>query len=838
MLRTTKKPDALFTAFSTTILALFLLFALSVPVVNAQKSIEASGLTPLRPADTSSPRDTLRSFLSDINQFITAYRQGSRSEQTYQAYRRASQVLDYSATPDGDSWFVRNRRIALLYELLARLELPKDNLIPGDGEVADDDITQWTIPNTTITIKKIEHGPRTGQFLFSDETVQQLDRLYRQAKDLPYRQGTTAGYYEALLTSDAPVQSLEQQLRERLKPVDTSSPRRTYEGFLHSVNHAYMLVMETNTALRTRPPTMTINEALEIEKTAANFLRRATGTLDLSQVPKALRQDVSVEIVLQLKEILDRILLPPIDSIPNTQMVETARKEARELSSQTVAPFRWRVPNTQIEIVEILEGERHGQFLFSAGTVRRINDVYQKIRDLPYRQAEFGGTELEFLSPGLSPGFYQHYISTAGYLISQAQYLGRLVDDLPDWFKKLYAGQTVWQWVGFILSVIVTALVAYGANRYIWRMANRVKPPSQGWLKLLSPIVVLIIVIAIGKLIDEDLKFSGDIHATIATVIASIVFVLAAWAVYMLCTAVAETIIATPKIQHQSSEAALLRIGARVIGFLVAAWIIIDGIRALGADLIPLLAGLGVGGIAVALAAQSTIANFIGGLIIFANKPIRVGDFCRYGEDPSSDWLRIGTVEEIGLISTRIRGIDRSVTTIPNAEFSNMHIINLTKRDCRLLRNMLQLRYETTPEQMRYILLRIRALLLGHPMVKPDPARVRFVGYSAYSKDVEIFCYLRCMEKNEFLAIQEDVLLRIEDIIKTAGSGFAFPSQTAYLARDTGLDDQRRGEAETEVEHLRFTGKLPFPEFDEEERDQLEDILDYPPKGSPDYKPR
>jgi MscS family membrane protein len=103
---------------------------------------------------------------------------------------------------------------------------------------------------------------------------------------------------------------------------------------------------------------------------------------------------------------------------------------------------------------------------------------------------------------------------------------------------------------------------------------------------------------------------------------------------------------------------------------------------------------------------------------------------------------------------------------------------------------------------------------------------------------VEIFCYLRCMEQNEFLAIQEDVLLRVEDIIKEAGSGFAFPSQTAYLARDAGLDDKRRSVAETEVEHLRFTGKLPFPEFDEEEREQLEDILDYPPRGSPDYKPR
>ena len=165
-----------------------------------------------------------------------------------------------------------------------------------------------------------------------------------------------------------------------------------------------------------------------------------------------------------------------------------------------------------------------------------------------------------------------------------------------------------------------------------------------------------------------------------------------------------------------------------------------------------------------------------------------------------------------------------------------MHIVNLTKRDQRLLRTTLALRYETTSEQIRYVLMKIRELLLGHPMVTPDPARVRFLGYNDYSKDIEIFCYLRCREQNDFLAIQEDVLLRIEDIVKNAGSGVAVPSQTAYLSRDTGLDTERREDAETEVGHRRFTGKLPLPEFDEEERDMLEDILDYPPKGSPGYK--
>ena len=129
-------------------------------------------------------------------------------------------------------------------------------------------------------------------------------------------------------------------------------------------------------------------------------------------------------------------------------------------------------------------------------------------------------------------------------------------------------------------------------------------------------------------------------------------------------------------------------------------------------------------------------------------------------------------------------------------------------------------------------------MLLGHPMVTPDPARVRFVGFSDYSLDVEIFAYLRCVDKDTFLAVQEDLFLRMADIVSEAGSGFAFPSQTAYIARDSGLDEERKSAAETNVSQQRAVGKLPFPEFEEEDRDMLEDILDYPPKGSSGHQSR
>lgn len=816
--------------------ALVVWFLLSVSVLGAPAAGTDADTDPLRPADTSSPRDTLQSFIASSRLLVERFRRQETDETYYRAFIRTSQTLDFSNTPEGDSWFVRGQRMALLQELLARIELPPENQIPGGDEVADGTLSEWKIPNTDITIERITEGPRSGEFLFSADTVQALDRLYRQARHLPYRSGATPGIYEEAF--NASILEQERELRDRLKPVDTSSPRATFESFLDLVNRTYSLVTEANKALQVTPAEITRNEAREMEAMAGLFLKRASDTLDLSQIPAALRASTSIEATLMLKEVFDRMLLPPLDVIPTKQKIEEARAPSGESKAPDVEPFRWKVPGTRIEIVEIVDGERKGQFLFSDRTIRNIRETYNKIKDLPYRKAQFGGTELEFQSPGLSPGFYEQYISTSGYLIPGVHFFGRLVDVLPNWLKQYYGQQMAWKWVGLLLTVLLAVLAIYNLYRYTRHLATHLGSPRVEWLRVLTAAINLSILLGAGALIDQGFKFSGDVQNLVTTTLAGIQIVLAAWLAFRVCRAIAETIASPSGIRNNSSEAALMRISATVLGFLIAAGIIIGGLQSLGADLVPLLAGLGIGGLAVALAAQTTIANFIGGLILLVNKPVQVGDFCRYGEDPSADWLRIGTVEEINWMATRIRGIDKTVTTIPNAEFSNMHIVNLTKRDERLLKTTLQLRYETTPDQLRFILVRIRQLLLGHPMVSADPARTRFVAYGSYSKDIDIFCYLRCTEQNEFLAIQEDILLRIDDIVSEAGSGFAFPSQTLYLSRDGGLDDEHRQDAEAEVARLRSTDKLPFPEFEDDERDLLEDKLDYPPKGSPDHTPR
>jgi small-conductance mechanosensitive channel len=238
------------------------------------------------------------------------------------------------------------------------------------------------------------------------------------------------------------------------------------------------------------------------------------------------------------------------------------------------------------------------------------------------------------------------------------------------------------------------------------------------------------------------------------------------------------------------------------------------------------IAGLGIGGLAIALAARSTLENFIGGLTLLADKPIRVGDFCKFGD-------QLGTVEGLGLRSVKVRSLDRTIVTIPNGEFVNLYLENYSRRDSILLRTVLQLRYETTPDQLRWVLTQLRKLLLQHPEVMAEPSRARFVGFGAHSLDVELFAYVATSDYNTYLAIQEDLFLRFIDIVERSGTGFAFPSTVNYLARDRGVDPERRAAAEAAVVELRDEDRLPFPEFDEDERWGMFNQLDYPAPGSP-----
>ena len=257
--------------------------------------------------------------------------------------------------------------------------------------------------------------------------------------------------------------------------------------------------------------------------------------------------------------------------------------------------------------------------------------------------------------------------------------------------------------------------------------------------------------------------------------------------------------------------------------------IVIFGIIAIlgtfGVDVTTGLAALGIGGLALALGAQKTIENFVGSVTVITDQPVRVGDFCMVGTTK-------GTVEKIGMRSTRIRTLERTLVTIPNGEFSSSKIENYALRDRFLYNPVFSLRYESTPEQIRYLLVELRAILFAHPVVLPDPARVRFTELGADSISIAVFAYLEVKTFDEYLEVKEDLLLRMMDVVNESGTGFAFPSQTLYFGKDQGLSKEKTAKAEEKVKEWRSKGELQIPKFDPDWVKDLKEKTKYPPEGS------
>jgi MscS family membrane protein len=250
-----------------------------------------------------------------------------------------------------------------------------------------------------------------------------------------------------------------------------------------------------------------------------------------------------------------------------------------------------------------------------------------------------------------------------------------------------------------------------------------------------------------------------------------------------------------------------------------------------GINVAAALTGLGIGGIAIAFAAQKTLENLLGGIMIISDQPIRVGDFCRAGD-------HIGTVENIGLRSTRIRTLKRTVASVPNGQLAVMSLENFAMRDKIWFHHTLKLRYETTADQLRYILAEIQKMLHEHPKVETVSARTRFIEFGNSSLDLEVFAYVLETKYEAFLPVQEDLLLRIMDIVEGSGSGFAFPSQTTYLAGDLGLDAGKSGKTIEAVRRWREQGQMLFPDFSPETISEVDRKIEYPSPGSAIRDPR
>lgn len=224
------------------------------------------------------------------------------------------------------------------------------------------------------------------------------------------------------------------------------------------------------------------------------------------------------------------------------------------------------------------------------------------------------------------------------------------------------------------------------------------------------------------------------------------------------------------------SSKSLLAIGARFAKVTVVLLGAIVLLAQLGVSVASLVAGLGIGGLALALAAQKTVENLFGTLSIGVDQPMREGDFVKIGDT-------VGTVEEIGLRSTRVRTLARTLVTLPNGDLANQRIESYTARDRIHLYCVIGLVYQTTAAQMRGVLEDLERILRAHPQIWDEAIVVRFIQFNASSLDIEIRAWFQTTDFGVFQGYRQDVLLSFMEAIEARGTSIAYPTQTLHLEK-------------------------------------------------------
>jgi len=517
-------------------------------------------------------------------------------------------------------------------------------------------------------------------------------------------------------------------------------------------------------------------------------------TLNLGRIGPTARDDEAALRAQYLKEVIDRIGYVLWQEIPNNPDREGAYTHFIH-------------PEGRIEIAPVAtdEGERIWQF--TPDTIAAARPLYVALEDMPL---------------------------DAGVSLDRSSVFLKIRDEVRGFDRRLLStvgGVEIWQGValvGFLLaSVAVSWLVAAGLFRIILRLRREPDAVMGVRTRFVVPLQVLLVA-GFGLVAVRVLGLPETVDVPLRIVFGVLLSVAGGWFAYNLVDRIGHAATTAPAAFGYRDEM------LQSIAIALAKVVVVIGAVLLLAEVLSMpwqgvVAGLSIGGLAIGLAARSTLENFIGGLTLLADKPIRVGDFCQFGG-------QLGTIEGLGLRSVKVRSLDRTVVTVPNGEFVNLHLENYSRRDSILLRTTLQLRYETTPDQLRWVLTQLRKLFLQHPAVLAEPSRARFIGFGAHSLDIELFAYVDTNDYNTYLGIQEDLFLRMIDLVERSGTGFAFPSTVNYLTRDKGVDPERRQDVEATIAQLREQDRLPFPNFDEDERWDMFNQLEYPPAGSPDSR--
>jgi len=354
-----------------------------------------------------------------------------------------------------------------------------------------------------------------------------------------------------------------------------------------------------------------------------------------------------------------------------------------------------------------------------------------------------------------------------------------ILEHVPASLQRMGPGDLAWwQWLALPVLLLLGGLLAGGlawVTRYV--LLRVARSTHSDWddalvARMRGPLWLLW-GIGLGYLVLPQLALAVPAEERFHVLLRTGAVLGLFWSALRSVDLVSDVLRASPAMQVHSARA-LLPVLTRITKAGVMAMLVVAVLSGLGLPVASLVAGLGVGGIALALAAQKTVENVFGAVSIGVDVPFQVGDFVRVGD-------ALGTVETLGLRSTRIRTLDRTLLTIPNGGLADARVENYTARDRIRLATTIGLEYGTSEAQLRAVLEQVEAALRAHPRIWPDAVVVRFVGFGASSLDIDIMAWFQTRDWNEFQGFRQQMLLEMMSIVERNGTSFAFPTRTLHV---------------------------------------------------------
>ena len=345
------------------------------------------------------------------------------------------------------------------------------------------------------------------------------------------------------------------------------------------------------------------------------------------------------------------------------------------------------------------------------------------------------------------------------------------------------------QWILWVASLAVPMLLLWLFFRLAGVFLQRVIPSSlrtrlEFWHgRLRWPTIAVLVLIIHGAAVFV-LGFSLSFRIRYTRFVSIVLVMVLAWLLHRIISLLVEQARILTRGRGQSGSESLILLGRRVFNAFLAIVAIFVILTIAGVDTKTALAGVGIGGVAVAFGAQKSVENLLGGIFLLTDKALAIGDTCAISN-------RVGTVEDITLRSVRIRTVEQTLLSVPAGALSQANIENFATRRKILLRTKLQLTYKTTATQLKSVLSGIQSLLTSNFEIERETAYVRLVDFGPQAIELELFAYVLTSNWSEFLALRETLLLEIAETVESAGSSFAGPTQFVHLEHaphsDVGL---------------------------------------------------